>query len=245
MVAGEFVLSGLALAGAAALFALHGPSLLGIPLWAISLVLGAYLLLMAAGMLFYSKVGKLYIRDRLLSRIAWRGDEQVLDVGCGRGLLLVGAAQRLTTGKAIGIDPWVRGAVSSNRPDAALLNAERQGVRDRVEVKAGDARQLPFADASFDVVVSNFVLHELATAADRERMLREIARVLRPGGQLALVDFIFTAQAAQTLRASGVSDASRSPVGGWYDFSFALVTFGLGRLCLVSGSKPGATATLA
>jgi SAM-dependent methyltransferase len=69
-------------------------------------VVAADLLLVAATMLWYSRVGKMRQRDRLLDLIAWRGDERILDVGCGRGLLLLGAAQRLTTGKAIGVDIW-------------------------------------------------------------------------------------------------------------------------------------------
>jgi arsenite methyltransferase len=51
-----------------------------------------------------SRVGKLRLRDRLLDTVAWRGDEQVLDAGCGHGLLLLGAARHLTSGRAIGID---------------------------------------------------------------------------------------------------------------------------------------------
>src|SRR4051812_19404358 len=57
-------------------------------------------------MVYASKVGKVRGRERLLDLLKWRGDEQVLDVGCGRGLLLIGAAKRLTTGKATGIDIW-------------------------------------------------------------------------------------------------------------------------------------------
>jgi hypothetical protein len=61
--------------------------------------LAAYFLLGAARMVFYSKVGKLALRERLLDKIDWRGDERVLDVGCVRGLLTVGAARRLTSGR--------------------------------------------------------------------------------------------------------------------------------------------------
>src|SRR6266849_4569883 len=58
----------------------------------------------AALMLLWSSlVGKFRARDSLLNAIPWRGDEQVLDVGCGHGLLLIGAAKRLTTGRATGI----------------------------------------------------------------------------------------------------------------------------------------------
>src|SRR5262245_56420349 len=81
---------------------------------------GLYLLLGARGMVWYRKVGKLRIRDQILAPIPWRGDERVVDVGCGRGLLLIGAARRLSTGRAVGLDRWVAGAVTGNRPEAAL-----------------------------------------------------------------------------------------------------------------------------
>ncbi len=209
----------------------------GIPLWAGALALGLYLAVMEAGMLHYSLMGKLRLRDRLLRSIRWSGHERVLDVGCGRGLLLVGAARKLTDGTAMGVDPWVQGAVSGNRPAAALRNAELEGVARRVAVRDGDARQLPFEGTSFDVVISNFVLHEMDTRDDRERMLRELARVLTPGGQIALVDFIFTEQAVRVLRECGVTDARRAPAGRLAFASFALLTLGLGRLCQVTGTK--------
>src|SRR4051794_5264342 len=65
-------------------------------------------LLTALGLLTYwsSRRGKLGVRDRVLDGLALRGDERVLDVGCGRGLLLVGAAKRLSTGTATGLDLW-------------------------------------------------------------------------------------------------------------------------------------------
>jgi ubiquinone/menaquinone biosynthesis C-methylase UbiE len=157
-------------------------------------------------------------------------------VGCGRGLLLVGAARRLTDGRAIGVDRWARGAVSANGPEAALRNAELAGVAHRVEVREGDARKLPFPDATFDVALSNFVLHELDTPAERALMLSEITRTLKPGGRVALVDFIFTGETERALRAQGMQDVRREPAAGWIAFSsFALLTLGLGRLYMVTG----------
>jgi arsenite methyltransferase len=165
---------------------------------------GIYFLLGAAGMVFYSKVGKLALRERLLDKISWQGDEQVLDVGCGRGLLTVGAAHRLSKGKVIGVDVWQRGAINGNRADSVLENAQIEHVSDRVEIKEGDARELPFANETFDVVVSNFVVHEMNTRQERETMMREVARVLKPGGRVALVDFIFTSECVVDLRNHGV-----------------------------------------
>src|SRR2546430_9823951 len=86
--------------------------------------LAGYLLFGAVGMLFYSKVGKLTLRERLLDKIPWRGDEKVLDAGCGRGLLTVGAAHRLSNGTVVGIDLWKRGAVTGNRAESVIENAK-------------------------------------------------------------------------------------------------------------------------
>ena len=240
IVVGLFVLGGIGF-GAALVWRLFGnPPLAG------QIVLvgtGAYLLLGAVGMVWYSKVGKLRIRDQILELIPWRGDERVLDVGCGRGLLLVGAARHLTSGKAIGVDRWVAGALTGNRPEAVLENARVEGVLDRVEVKQGDVRQLPFADDSFDVVVSNFVVHEVDNRAEREQMLREIVRVLKPGGRLALVDFIFTGECVRVFQAIGIADAKRARAGSFFSFWLhALLNLGLVQTYQVTGSKPSMTA---
>ena len=68
-------------------------------------------------MLLYSKYGKFGHRDRILNALTWRGDERVLDVGTGAGLLLIGAAKRLTTGRAVGIDLWSQVDLSGNGPE--------------------------------------------------------------------------------------------------------------------------------
>src|SRR5262249_6543475 len=128
-------------------------------------------LAMGIWMVWTSKVGKIRERERLLDRVRWSGNERVLDVGCGRGLMLVGGAKRLTTGRATGVDIWQAEDLSGNRPEATLENARREGVADRVEVKTADMRELPFPDASFDVVVSNAAIHNLYAAADRARAI--------------------------------------------------------------------------
>jgi ubiquinone/menaquinone biosynthesis C-methylase UbiE len=240
IVAGLFLLGSIGLGTALVLHLFGDPR----ALWKITLVVaGVYFWLGAGGMVWYSKVGKLRIRDQVLGLISWRGDEMVLDVGCGRGLLLVGAARHLTTGKAIGLDRWVRGALTGNCPEAAFDNARLEGVVDHVEVTEGDVRQMPFGNASFDVVVSNFVVHELNTRAEREQMLQEIVRVLKPGGRLALVDFIFTSECMRILQEMGISDLSRARVGSFFAFWFsAILNFGLVQTYRVTGNKPPITA---
>jgi SAM-dependent methyltransferase len=168
-------------------------------------------LLGAGWMVWDSKIGKVRGRDRLLDSLPWRGDETVLDVGCGRGLMLIGAARRLTTGKAVGVDIWQAEDLSGNHPEATRENARLEGVSDRVEVKDGDARRLPFADGTFDVVVTQSVLHNIYNSAERETAVREIARVLKPGGWLLIGDVRHTGRYVQVLRQSGFEVVRRSP----------------------------------
>jgi SAM-dependent methyltransferase len=153
--------------------------------------LGAGVALTLGGlwMIYSSRIGKLRRRERLLNELAWTGGEQVLDVGCGRGLMMIGAARRLQTGVSTGIDIWRSEDLSGNRPEATLANAAAEGVTDRVRVETADMRKLPFPDATFDVVVSCFAIHNLDAAADRGAAIEEISRVLKPGGQ-ALIDDI-------------------------------------------------------
>jgi ubiquinone/menaquinone biosynthesis C-methylase UbiE len=192
------LMRGFLLAGAgAALIALLGVTFLGartyIGLWTavLQVLVACYCLGMATLMFTWSRVTKVRGRDVLLDRVPWRGDERVLDVGCGRGLLMVAAARRLTTGRAIGIDIWREEDQSRNSRAGALENASIEGVIDRVEVITADMRELPFEDGAFDGVMSHWVLHKLDDPADRTKALSEMRRVLRPGGWLILADIAF------------------------------------------------------
>ncbi len=164
---------------------------------------GGSLLVTAGAMTLSSLIGKRYLRDRLLRRLGLRGDERVLDAGCGRGLLLIGAAQRLPHGRAVGVDVWQAKDQSGNAQARTLANARLAGVAERVEVHSGDLRALPFADGFFDAAVSNLVLHNIPTREGRDQAVREIARVVRPGGQVVLCDFQKTGEMAATLAALG------------------------------------------
>jgi arsenite methyltransferase len=147
-----------------------------------------YFLGMGSLMLVWSKVIKLKTRDSILYHIPWRGDEQVLDIGCGRGLLLIGAAKRLTTGKATGIDIWQTTDQSGNTSEATLENARMEGVAGRITVDTGDMRKLPYPNENFDVITSHWVVHNLPSEHNRNQALTEMYRVLKPGGHLILAD---------------------------------------------------------
>lgn len=147
-----------------------------------------YMLFMGCLMVYWSRVQKIIERDKLLNLINWRGDEQVLDVGCGRGLLLIGSAQKLTTGKAIGIDIWAAKDQYKNSPNGVIENAQMIGVDNKIEILTADMRNMPFDDHMMDVVMSHWAVHNLDSKADRDKSLAEMARVLKPDGTLLLID---------------------------------------------------------
>ena len=117
--------------------------------------------------------------ERLLNNFGFKGDEQVLDIGCGRGAVLLLAAKHLTSGKAVGIDLWKREDQSGNSINATEHNAIVEGVADRVELKTGDMTAMPFPDESFDLVLSNMAIHNVRGDM-RNKAIDEAIRVLRP-----------------------------------------------------------------
>ncbi|QAA80367.1 class I SAM-dependent methyltransferase [Aequorivita sp. H23M31] len=154
-------------------------------IWAgVSLIVGAIL------MTLYSKFGKLKHRDRILNKIQWTGSEKVLDVGTGLGLLMIGAAKRLTTGKAIGIDIFDSRDLSNNTLERTRANAKLEGVTGNTEVLRMDILKTDFPNDYFDVIVSNLCLHNIKKAKDRDAACAEIFRILKPEGKTIISDFI-------------------------------------------------------
>jgi arsenite methyltransferase len=203
---------------------------IALPLISAGLSCGA----MGAWMIYDSKIGKVREREKYLDKIAWRGDERVLDVGCGLGLFLIGAAKRLSTGRAVGIDRWQVEDLSGNNAAGTLNNAMIEGVADTVEVLTGDARKLPFDNASFDVVLSSMALHNIYNAGERQTAVCEIARVLKSGGRVLILDVRHTTQYAATLRDAGLDARC---VQGIFSYLLTVITFGSLQWGYVTGSK--------
>jgi SAM-dependent methyltransferase len=166
-------------------------------------------------MIWSSRYGKLRARDRLLDGLGLTGQENVLDVGCGRGLLLIGAARRLPNGRAVGVDRWSQVDLSGNSASATLANAAAEGVTERVEVHEGDMRKMPFADASFDAVVASLSIHNIYSVERRREAILEMVRMLKPGGKVALMDFRHVREYAAGLLGAGMNDVKVSGLSFW------------------------------
>jgi arsenite methyltransferase len=126
-----------------------------------------------------------------------RDGETVLDLGSGAGAdVLISARRVAPTGTAIGLD------MTDEMLALARTNAARAGLPNAKFVK-GYIEEIPLDDASVDVVISNCVIN---LAADKSRVLREVARVLRPGGRFAVSDVIADAD---------MDDATRADMEQW------------------------------
>ena len=186
----------------------------------------------ATSFLYTTRRGKFLEWDRILDRLQLRGDERVLDMGCGRGAVLTAVARRLTTGRVTGVDIWSQRDQSGNARDVTVRNASLEGVSDRVVIETGDMRALPFPDAAFDLVVSSLAIHNIRSNADRRRAVEEGFRVLKPGGRMVIADIRATRVYAEALRTLGALNVERRRLGWrfWWGNPFAGTT-------LLSASK--------
>jgi arsenite methyltransferase len=171
--------------------------------WSASLTLLVAVVFAASTLSFVwtTRWGKFIVWNELLDKLALRGDEHLLDVGCGRGAVLMLAAERLPDGRAVGLDLWSTTDQSGNSEQATWHNADLEGVRARIELHTGDMRRLPFPDASFDVVTSSLAIHNIANAEGREQALSELLRVVRRGGTVVIADIRYAAEYQRYLAA--------------------------------------------
>lgn len=157
--------------------------------------------------------GKFEVWRRVLDGLALRGDEHILDLGCGRGAVLLMAARYVPRGRAVGIDIWSTRDQSGNAMAVTEQNAAIEGVADRVELHTADMRQLPFDADSFDLIVSSVAIHNIGTEAGRDRAIDEAWRVLRPGGRLLIADIAKSRRYRRRLDALGAITIRRNL--GW------------------------------
>jgi len=150
-------------------------------------------------------------RDLFLELVPPPG-RRTLDLGCGEGRL---SRDLKRLGHAVvGVD-------ASETMIAAAREADPE-----IEIHRADAAELPFADATFDLVVSSLAIHNIRSNADRKRAIVEGFRVLKPGGRIVIADIRATAIYEEALRELGASNVERRRLGWrfWWGNPFASTT---------------------
>lgn len=199
----------------------------------ICFVCAVVFLFSAASYIYTTRRGKFQVWAEILLRLGLRGDEQILDLGCGRGAVLLMAASLLPRGRATGIDVWKTNEQSGNALSVTQQNAEREGVAELVTLHTADMRHLPFSDGSFDLVVSSLAIHNIRDPEGRTQAITEAVRVLKPGGRLVIADFRETGRYGERLRELGMTEVAHRTLGWrfWYGGSWTATK-------LVSARKP-------
>lgn len=171
--------------------------------------------------------GKYQIGITAIKQLAITPTDQVLDLGTGHGFLLLEVAKYLRApGQVIGIDIWSQKDQSLNSLQATQNNIKVAEVDAVATVKTADMLNLPFADQSFDKIVTSFALHNLKTKAQRKQALQEALRVLKPGGKLLIIDLIFGKEYQTALTDMGVSQTICRGAGfnGWWGGPWMMTT---------------------
>jgi arsenite methyltransferase len=199
----------------------------------VQLCCGLFLLLCGASYFYTTRRGKFVVWSRLVRDLRLRGDERVLDLGCGRGAVLLLAAAQVPRGRAIGIDLWKSSDQSGNAVDATRRNAELEGVTSQVELLTGDMTALPLPAGDVDVVVSSLAIHNIKARDGRAHAIDEAVRVLRPGGRLVIADIRAADEYAARLTELGLLEVTRRRLGWrfWYGGPWVAAS-------LVTATKP-------
>jgi len=165
-------------------------------------------------MTWSSRTGKLKLRDQLVSMLALSGDEKVLDAGCGLGLMSIGIAKRLDKmGRVTAIDVWDPQIISGSSSDSARRNAKSENVAERILFETCPVHNLHFRDGMFDVVFSFAGIHRFEEETERDATVRELYRVVKPGGKLLIFDTSFVSRYAEVLREAGALEVNVTSTG--------------------------------
>ena len=134
---------------------------------------------------FYDFIQKWVVRDvryksRLIEQAQIQAGQRVMDLGCGTGTLAIMVKQAQPKAEVFGLD--------ADPEMLKMAHAKKNKEKLDITFDVGFTNRLPYPDASFDRVLSSIMIHHLKTL-DKEKTAREVYRVLKPGGQLHVIDF--------------------------------------------------------
>ena len=139
-----------------------------------------------------SLVGKYKLIDRVVGETRIAATDQVLDLGCGHGAVMLAVAKHLRApGKVTGIDIWKKVA----------------------QLQTADMTALPFNDNQFDAVFASLSLHNVKPKQARRQALTEALRVLKPGGRLVIIDIEHSGEYRRALATLGAQEIEVTNAG--------------------------------
>jgi SAM-dependent methyltransferase len=147
--------------------------------WLFPLAYAIVFALSCASLVYTTRRGRFAVWRRLLEGQRLTGRERIVDLGCGRGAVLIMAARKVPQGHAIGVD-------RENRLHRTVNNAAAEQVK--VDLLPADLQDLPIDSGTIDLVVSSLALHHIGEEAGRAKAIAEAVRVLRPGGRVVIAD---------------------------------------------------------
>ncbi|MDD9138428.1 methyltransferase domain-containing protein [Fructobacillus sp. CRL 2054] len=209
-------------------YALFGMSFVTVLLFLQALRTGHTVLWIFTIILFFSAItyfhtsyfGKYKIIKNAVQQLKIQNTDKILDLGTGHGIVLIEAAQYLEfPGQATGIDIWRNGDQSNNSIEETKSNISKLGYEKVANVATANMLDLPFADNSFDIVTASLAIHNLKSKHERAAALKEATRVLKPNGQLLIIDFSHDREYQVTLtEAKQYNNVQLSKTGynGWW-----------------------------
>jgi SAM-dependent methyltransferase len=147
--------------------------------WLFPLAYALAIALCCASLVYTTRRGRFAVWHRMLEGMRLTGRERIVDLGCGRGAVLIMAARKVPQGHAIGVD-------RENRLRQTEGNAAVEQVK--VDLLPADLENLPIDSGTIDLVVSSLALHHLGEEATRAKVIAEAVRILRPGGRMVIAD---------------------------------------------------------
>ena len=172
-------------------------TILGYSTWGLILYWALGVILLIFGVFFYLAVGSAndpkkigLFQDNFIEqlRMIWNGKGKVLDIGTGLGRTAIEVAKRFPEAQVIGVDTWTKlWGLWGMSKEGAEKNVRIEDVSNRCTFQEGNALNLPFRDGEFQLAVSSFVFHEIHVP-DRTVILKEVVRVLAPGGRFIICD---------------------------------------------------------
>jgi ubiquinone/menaquinone biosynthesis C-methylase UbiE len=179
----------------------------------------------------HAQVNRVFVADFLA---AWSGESPVLDLGTGTAQIPRELCRQAPAARVVAVD------LAEHMLRVACENVRRAGLQDRIALERCDAKHLPFADGAFAAVVSNSIVHHIPAPA---AVLREMLRVLRPGGDLFVRDLLRPEDDAQVraLVSAYAGDANANQRQMFEDSLRAALTLAEVRELVAGlGMEPGA-----